>query len=165
MPDTTHIIRVTLNDDPPLHRDIELPGSQSLFRLAEGIVAAFDFDMDHAFGFYSGLTGADLMEKLPKYELFTDMGMNDNGAQGVKKTPVASAYADIGSQLIFLFDYGDEWLFHTEVIGFGEKVPRRRYPRVVASVGEAPLQYPDPDDDDWDDEDWDEEDENEDENA
>jgi hypothetical protein len=52
---------------------------------------------------------------------------------------------------MFLVDYGDEWLFRAEVIGFGETAARCRYPKIVASVGEAPEQYPDWGDDEDDD--------------
>ena len=30
--------------------------------------------------------------------------------------------------MLFLFDYGDNWEFRVEVIGFDEKVPKTRYP-------------------------------------
>ena len=52
---TTHILRASLR--PKLYRDIEIDSGKSLYDLAEGIVRAFDFDLDHAFGFYSRLTG------------------------------------------------------------------------------------------------------------
>ena len=45
----------------------------------------------------------------------------------------------------FLFDYGDDWRFRVEVIGLGEKVPKTRYPKFLKTVGQAPPQYPDPD--------------------
>lgn len=153
MADTTHIIRVTLDEDAPIYRDVEIGSAMSLAKLAESIVRAYGFDMDHAYGFYSGMTQRDLMRKQPKYELFADMGMDDTDAGSVEKTSVATAFPEVGSKLMFLFDYGDEWLFHCEVTGLGEKVPRKRYPKVVGSVGEAPPQYPDFDDEDWGDED------------
>ncbi|MBP2300484.1 hypothetical protein J2850_003194 [Azospirillum picis] len=42
--------------------------------------------------------------------------------------------------------------FRVEVLALGEREPRKGYPRVVASVGKAPPQYPGPGDD-WDEED------------
>ena len=45
--------------------------------------------------------------------------------------------------MLFLFDYGDEWLFTVELIGLGRKEPKVAYPRVLKRVGEAPPQYPD----------------------
>jgi hypothetical protein len=137
-----HILRVTLADDPKVHRDIEIDSSHSLYRLAEATVRAFDFDFDHAFGFYSGRTERTLMSARPKYELFADMG-GESDAGSVKKTPVAEAFPKPGHRLTFLFDYGDEWLFRVEMRGTGHKVARTRYPKVLAKVGPSPQQYPD----------------------
>src|SRR4051794_34888320 len=77
----------------------------------EAIAAAFDFDFDHAFGFYSGLTPAKMMREHPRYELFADIGEADPGVFGVKKTKVAQAFPAIGHTMMFLFDYGDGWHF------------------------------------------------------
>jgi hypothetical protein len=52
--------------------------------------------------------------------------------------------------MLFLFDYGDEWRFKVEVIGLGEKVPKARYPKVLATVGKTPPQYPDLEEEEWD---------------
>jgi hypothetical protein len=46
----TLIFRVSLR--ARLYRDIEVSSSSTLADLAEAIVAAFSFDMDHAYGFY-----------------------------------------------------------------------------------------------------------------
>ena len=47
--------------------------------------------------------------------------------------------------MLFLFDYGDEWRFRVRLAAVGKKIAKVRYPRVVATHGEAPKQYPDPD--------------------
>lgn len=52
--------------------------------------------------------------------------------------------------MTFLFDYGDDWRFRVEVLAIGKQEPRKRYPRVVASVSKAPPQYPDPEFDEED---------------
>lgn len=114
--------------------------------LAEAIVSSFGFDFDHAFGFYSGLTPAKLLREHPKYELFADMGDASPGVIGVKKTMISQAFPAIGHTMMFLFDYGDDWLFRVKLKETGSKLARVRYPRVVATKGEAPPQYPDPDD-------------------
>ena len=139
MPDSeTSILRATL--DTKLYRDIEIPDTKSLYDLGEAIVEAFDFDLDHAFGFYSKLKG-HIFDSPVKYELFADMGESD--AQSVKRTHISTAFPEVGTKMIFLFDYGDDWRFHVEMVGKGQKQPRVRYPKIVASVGEAPEQYPD----------------------
>ena len=52
---STHIFRVRLR--PRVYREIEIPSEASLHDLAAAIVWAFDFDLDHAFGFFSKLDG------------------------------------------------------------------------------------------------------------
>src|SRR3954452_9164173 len=132
---TTHIFRASLK--PKLYRDIEIDSGKSLDDLAEGIAGAFDFDLDHAFGFYSKLTGH--YHDLPvKYELFADLEGGESDAKSVKRSEVAQAFPDVGRKMLFLFDYGDEWRFKVEMVGMGEKVPKARYPKVLATVGKAP---------------------------
>lgn len=141
----TFVIRAALNGKASIYRDIEIEPSKSLYRLAEAIVSAFGFDFDHYFGFYSGEPFGP-KRKHPCYELFADMGEADPGVRSVKKTKIAQAFPAVGHSLLFLFDYGDEWRFRVKLKETRRKAPKTRYPRVVASNGEAPAQYPDPDD-------------------
>ena len=80
---TIHILRASLR--PKLYRDIEIDSGKSLYDLAEGIVRAFDFDLDHAFGFYSKLTG-HYFDSPSKYELFADLEGGESDAKSVKRT-------------------------------------------------------------------------------
>jgi hypothetical protein len=65
-------------------------------------------------------------------------------------------------EFLFLFDYGDEWHFGVKLLDAkGTLTPGAEYPRVVASRGNAPEQYPpwdEDDDEEWDDEEGDEDD-------
>ena len=142
-----HLMRVSLHDAPAIHRTIEIASSKSLYAFAEAIVAAFDFDFDHAFGFYGGRTERTLMSAQPKYELFADIG-EESDAKSVKKTKMAEAFPRKGYRLTFLFDYGDEWLFDVETIRIDNEKPQSRHPRVLTKEGPSPVQYPDPDEDD-----------------
>lgn len=136
---STHIFRVRLW--PKVHRDIEIESSKSLYDLAAAIVQAFDFDLDHAFGFFSKLDNY-IFDSPVRYELFADLD-GDSESRSVKRTKVAQAFPAVGSKMQFLFDYGDDWRFQVELIGQGEKTPRARYPKVVLkAVGKAPPQYP-----------------------
>jgi hypothetical protein len=144
---TTQTFRVSLK--PKLYREIEIEGSRSLGDLAEAIVGAFDFSFDHAFGFYSKLTGA-YHQSPEQYELFADMEDTDSDAKSVKGTKVAQAFGTIGKKMLFVFDYGDEWRFQVQLIALGEKTPKTRYPRLIAAVGEAPSQYGDDEDEERD---------------
>ncbi len=140
----TLVFRVALEGQPSSYRDIEIESGKSLYQFAKAINDAFGFDFDHAFGFYSGLTPATMMRKHPYYELFADMGESDSGALSVKRTKVAQAFPRTGHKMLFLFDYGDEWIFRITLRKAAQKIAKTRYPRVVASEGEAPEQYPEP---------------------
>jgi hypothetical protein len=48
---TTHIVRVALQDELSIYREIEIESRKALYDLAQAIVHAFGFDFDHAFGF------------------------------------------------------------------------------------------------------------------
>lgn len=132
--------------DQPVTREIEIAAAQSLERLAKAIVDAFGFDFDHAFGFYSGRTCRSLMSAAPRWELFADMpaGAGDHAprAGSVRRTAIIEAFPEPGRRLTLLFDYGDEWLFAVEALAVEQAAPRRRYPRIVATTGKAPPQYP-----------------------
>ena len=136
---STRIFRAALRGR--LYRDIELPSSASLEDLAAAIVRAFGFDFDHAFGFYGSL-GHRYHDAEERYELFADLGEASEGVRGVRRTRLSAAFPEVGKKMLFLFDYGDEWLFTVELVGLGRREPKATYPRVVKQVGEAPPQYP-----------------------
>jgi hypothetical protein len=61
--------------------------------------------------------------------------------QAAGDLPISQAPAD--KEFLFLFDYGDEWHFGVKLIGTGQPPqPGARYPRLVATHGDAPPQYP-----------------------
>lgn len=139
----TLIFRASLS--PDIHRTFEIAGTSSLYVLAQAIVWSFDFDFDHAFGFYSKLKG-NIYDSPVRYELFVDMGEGAGEAQSVKRTRVVKAFPSVGTRLRFLFDYGDGWEFLVELVKRKPKEPKVKLPRLLTSAGEAPAQYPDPDD-------------------
>lgn len=46
----------------------------------------------------------------------------------------------------FLFDHDDEWEFQIELVKRKPKEPKVKLARLLISAGEAPVQYPDPED-------------------
>jgi hypothetical protein len=133
----TLIVRASLR--ARLYRDIEVSSSSTLADLAEAIVAAFGFDMDHAYGFYSRLTGK-LFDSPRRFELFADI--EGSSSRSVKDTRLIAAFPKVGSKMTLLYDYGDEWRFRVEVTETGHAEPGAHYPRIVRKIGKAPLQYP-----------------------
>lgn len=146
----TYIFKTTLFRFKGVSREIEIAENTNLYKLAEAIVFAYDFDFDHAFGFFSKIA-EHCFDSKDKYDLFADMkneGIEPTGAKSVKKTKISEVWKKVGDKMMFLFDYGDDWRFVVELSGFGKKEPKIKYPRVIASKGIAPEQYPDCEDED-----------------
>jgi hypothetical protein len=135
----THIFRVALA--PRIHRDLEIGSGRSLYQLAEAITHAFGFDFDHAFGFYSRLSG-NILRSPVSYELFADMADSESDAGSVEQTTIADAFPKPGSKMTFLFDYGADWQFRVEALARGDGPPGRTQARVIHALGQAPEQYP-----------------------
>ncbi len=132
-------------------REIECPGSLTLGDLAGTILRAFEFDDDHLWSFY--LSGK-AWDARTEYALIANSGLFGKrppklaGKHKLRDIPLPK------KEFLFLFDYGDEWHFGVTLTQTSDTLTSGgRYPRVVASQGNPPPQYPDFDDEDWDDED------------
>ena len=146
----TYIFKTHLFRDKKVIREIEVLKGSNLYKLAEAIVKSYDFDFDHAFGFFSTISESGYFKSERKYELFTDLedeGIEPTGAESVKNTKVSEVWKSPGDKILFLFDYGDNWLFVVELIGLGKKEVKKKYPRTIKKVGLAPEQYPEVDED------------------
>ena len=131
---------------PEISREIEIPENTSLYKLARAIVDAYHFNFDHCFGFFSKIAEYDYFDSPRKYELFTDLieegeNIEPTGAENVKKTKINEVWQNIGDKMMFLFDYGDNWQFVVELINFGNKESKQKYPRILKKVGRVPKQY------------------------
>lgn len=124
-------------------RVIEVPESISLYKLAEAIIDAYNFDFDHCFGFFKG---NDIFKRDERegYELFADLkdeGIEPVKTGSVKKTKINQVWKVKGDKMTFMFDYGDDWRWEVKLQGFGEKDPKKKYPLILEKQGRAPSQY------------------------
>ena len=131
------------------YRVLAVPEDFTLYKLANAILSSFEFDDDHAFGFYDNLTRWS--NSMEGYELFSDDDRDPTSEfPGVKKTLIKDAFPYLKKKMLFLFDYGDEWHFRVELTGVEPVGECKSYAKVVKSVGEALPQYGNPDEDDSD---------------
>ena len=139
----TFILKTSLFGDENINRTIEIIETNSLYQLAVVIVAAYDFNFDHCFGFYDNIKNDRYHESKKQYELFADLdNVEPTPAESVKRTKVSEVWKRQGDKMVFLFDYGDGWRFMVELIGFGKKESGKKYPAVIDKEGVAPEQYP-----------------------
>ena len=64
----TFIFKTNLLESKKIVREIEILENANLYKLAEAVVGAYDFDFDHAFGFYSSME-EDYFKSKRMYEL------------------------------------------------------------------------------------------------
>lgn len=125
----------------------------TLADLAQLLLEAIDFELDHAFGFHSNLKNPyhHYMDK--QFTLFSDHGEAESEADtGVKKTKVSSVFEE-GEAMLFHFDYGEDWRFIVKCESIeklkSEKgiIKLRKNKEVLEIQGEFPEQYPEYDED------------------
>ena len=119
--------------------DFVLGGKFSLYELAEFIIGTIGFHFDHAFEFCDDLKNP--YKSKERYTLFADIGEGE-GEPGVKKTQVADVFRR-GRQMVFHFDYGDDWMFLLTCTEVKESAAKRRFKKVLSTKGNPPVQYPD----------------------
>ena len=137
-----------------LWREIEIAANQTLGALGEAIPLAFGFDDPHLWAFF--LSGK-LWDRATEYALDSTPDIFDGSRPRaarrarIREVPLPGAAGK--KEFLFLFDYGDQWHFGVKLVRTSETVaPGAQYPRVIASHGDAPPQYPQLDEDDWDEE-------------
>jgi hypothetical protein len=148
-------------------REIEVAANQTLAELGEAIPLAFGFTDPHLWSFF--LSGR-AWDRATEYALDSQPdpfgGPRAHAARRVEIREVPWPGATGKKEVLFLFDFGDEWHFGVKLVRQSPTVePGAHYPRVVAQQGVAPPQYPELEEDEEadegeeDDEDEDDEDE------
>ncbi|WP_052380660.1 IS1096 element passenger TnpR family protein [Paenibacillus camerounensis] len=119
-------------------RKIAVAAKASLYDLAEAAIEAFDFDLDHAFGFYDNIINWTRAEE--GYELFADIGQ-ESRFPGVQKVKISSVFLAPKQRMLLLFDYGVCWHFIVQYLGDAEVEPAQKLPHVIESNEKTYEQY------------------------
>lgn len=120
--------------------DVVVGGDCSLYDLAAFIIKSVGFDFDHAFEFCDNLD--DPYQSTERYTLFADMGEGDEGDRSVKKTKISTVFTP-GREMVFHFDYGDDWFFLVTCTAVNDSAAKKAFKKVVSKKGKPPVQYPD----------------------
>ena len=102
--------------------------------LPEAMARTLFSNLDNAIG---GMSDQQLNSML-------NLEMDEDDARDTRAAALAALDLKKGKKFLYLFDYGDEWRFTVKVDAVNPKAdPNRNYPILVESVGDAPEQYPD----------------------
>ena len=125
------------------YRHIQINGGDTLADLSDAILDAFGFDNDHLHAFFM-----DNHAWSDQDAYYAD-GMDDDDTSYTSDAILDEMELYEGRPFKYVFDFGDDWRFQCKVLKWKDEVVDE--PRVIRSVGEAPQQYGDWEDD-WDDE-------------
>ena len=123
----TYVFHIVPERDPSVSRTIELLSSQTFADLHHAIQEHFALDDDHMYAFFMSGRAWD------------QSGISSDGNPRI---PLQQGGCKPGKEFLYLFDFGDELRHRIRVESEGIKQEGVSYPRLVASVGEAPEQYP-----------------------
>jgi len=133
-------LRVLLDTEKDVFRDIEIKSTQNFDDFHEIIVAAFGFDNSQMASFY---LSNDDWEKGQEIALF-DMQIDDKEQQKIlimADTVINSQVNGIGTHLLYSYDFLNMRNFFIELIEVKVKEDHNAfYPRVAYSQGEVPVQ-------------------------
>jgi hypothetical protein len=126
-----------LEDFDGVTRSIEVREDQTLVDLHEGIQEAFGWMNDHLYSFWldGRFWGDRSTEYTAPFEPDEDVATAD--------VVISKLGLDPGAKVAYVFDFGDHWRVAVQLASRADG-NCGRYPRIVASEGHAPPQYPDP---------------------
>jgi len=135
-------------DGRDIWREIEIAANQALGNLADAIQDAFGFDDPHLWAFFlSGKAWDQSTEYGVTLPIDDDPPERDAYDVLIRDVPYPGASGK--KEFLWLFDFGDEWHFGVKLVRTSSELhPTEAYPRLAASHGDAPSQYPPYDEDD-----------------
>lgn len=139
----SYVISVSLGTG--CYRHIQISGSATLYKLHQAILNAFQFDDDHMHAFFMD------NKRWSHWDCYVS-SKSEPADRLTKRYSLQKAGLAKGKKFLYLFDFGNEWVFQCKVLQ--EVDEKTDIPAVIRSVGEAPDQYPNYDED-WDECEWD----------
>lgn len=161
-------LKVLLEADKPCYCDFIVQGDNHLEELHRAILAAFEFEGKQMASFYEIDEDYEVIEEFP----YAAIDPNYSGKL-MKDIELSSLFNEMGDQLLYVYDYLNEWKFSVELIEENVEKPKQDCPLLVKSYGKKPKESDrdisgedaekilmnallgDELDDDFDDEDWD----------
>ncbi|QCW99342.1 plasmid pRiA4b ORF-3 family protein [Aggregatimonas sangjinii] len=131
-------IRIILDAEDDVFRDIEIAESSSLEELHNAITQAFGFLGNEMASFY---TCDDDWNQDEEIALF-DINDGDGSARLMNETFLEDIMSEQNPKLIYVYDFLIMWTFFVELADIVEKEDGRAYPNLLFSFGEIPESPP-----------------------
>lgn len=134
-----HKIRIILDAEEDIFRDIEIEGDSTLEDFHNAITQAFGFGGQEMASFY---TCDDEWNQNEEIALF-DMSENGSDLRLMNTVLVKGILTEDTPKLIYVYDFLSMWTFFVELADVVEKEVGKSYPNILFSFGEIPDSPPD----------------------
>lgn len=128
-------IRVALDAEEEIFRDINIKASQTLWHLHTGIKNAFNLSGEEFASFCYVDKDMNQIKEIP-----VEDPTDDQSGLSMADIDVKEAFSEEEkAQLIYIYDFLNMWHFFLEVVEIQNKPPALNYPLTVNSKGKIPL--------------------------
>ncbi len=131
-------IRVILNADEDVIRDIAIEGSSSLEDLHNAVTNAFGFSGDEMASFYRSDDDWTQGEEFPLFDMSDGL---DNKTR-MSEMEISGVLEDPGDKMIYVYDFFNMWSFYVELIDNHMDHSNTELPDLLFSLGVIPSQAP-----------------------
>lgn len=127
-------IRIILDADQDVFRDIEIEGENTLEELHNAITQAFGFDGSEMASFYLADEEWNQGEEISLF----DMSENGSDIRLMNETSIDDVLGEENTNLIYVYDFLSMWTFFVELAEITEKDPGFSYPHLLFAYGILP---------------------------
>lgn len=131
-------IRVILDADEDIFRDLEIEAHNNLEDFHNAITQAFGFLGNEMASFYT----CDQEWKQDEEIALFDMSETGSDVRLMNETFLEDVLTEQNPKLIYVYDFLSMWTFFVELADITEKEDGRAYPNVLFSFGELPETPP-----------------------
>ena len=132
-----HLVRCVLDTEEDVVRDILAHPGQNLHLLHRAILNAFEIDAGEMSSFFRSNEDWEQGEEISMMDFDPESGQN-----ALEATTVGSCFEDIGSRMLFVYDFLNLWTFYLELVDMRDIEEGKTYPRLVGKVGQTPSEPP-----------------------
>lgn len=132
-----YTIRAILDAEEDVIRDVAIQADAHLYNLHQLLVEAFDLEKGEMSSFFKSNREWDQGEEISMMDFDPDTGLNP-----LEKLTIQEAFEQEGERMLFVYDYLNLWTFYLEALAIREAENGKKYPHVVAGIGERPNEAP-----------------------
>ncbi len=129
-------IKALLESDEPGYCDFTISSKDTLEDLHHAILKAYRFSGEQMASFYETNEDWDIIEEIPLIAI----DPNYDGTL-MKDVLISKLIAEVGDQMIYIYDYLNEWKFYIEIMEIETAKPEKTTPLMLKRFGKVPNEH------------------------